>query len=67
MSVVLFAIGVALIQWIAKMFGGRGTFEQLAYTFGAIQAPFYLISAVFALLGAIIFVVILRLIGGRRA
>jgi hypothetical protein len=56
MAVVLFAIDVALVQWIAKMFGGRGTFEQLAYTFGAIQAPFYLISAVFALLGAIPFV-----------
>ncbi len=55
-TVVFFAIGVALIQWIAKMFGGKGTFDQLAYTFGAIQAPFYLVSAVFSLLAAIPFV-----------
>jgi len=55
-TVVFFAIGVALIQWIAKMFGGRGTFDQLAYTFGAIQAPFYLVSAVFSVLAAIPFV-----------
>ena len=29
-SVVFFAIGVGVIQFIAKMFGGQGTFEQLA-------------------------------------
>ncbi len=55
-SVIFFAIGAALVQWVAKMFGGRGTFDQLAYTFGAIAAPFYLVSTVFALLGAIPFV-----------
>ena len=55
-AVVFFAINAALVQWIAKMFGGRGTFDQLAYTFGAIQAPFFLISAVLSLLGAIPYV-----------
>ncbi len=53
---IFFAIGAALIQWIAKMFGGKGTNDQLAYNFGAIAAPFYLISTVFVLLGAIPYV-----------
>ena len=36
---IFFAIGTALVQWIAKMFGGKGTNDQLTYTFGAIAAP----------------------------
>jgi hypothetical protein len=52
-TIVFFAIFVAIVQWIAKMFGGRGTFDQLAYAFGAIFAPTYLISTIFVLLGAI--------------
>ncbi len=55
-GVIGFAIIVALVQWIAKMFGGRGNFNQLAYVFGAIAAPATLISAIFTLLGAIPFV-----------
>lgn len=54
--VIFFAIFVALVQWIAKMFGGHGTFDQLAYAFGAIAAPFYLIASVFILLSAIPYV-----------
>jgi Yip1 domain len=54
--VIFFAIGTALIQWIAKMFRGKGTNDQLTYSFGAITAPFYLISTVFVLLGAIPYV-----------
>jgi len=55
-ATIFFAIGVALIQWVAKMFGGHGTFDQLAYTFGAIAAPFAIISGVLSALGAIPFV-----------
>jgi len=55
-TTLFFALGTAIIQWIAKMFKGRGTFDQLAYTFGAIVAPYTLISTVFILLGAIPFV-----------
>jgi hypothetical protein len=51
-----FAIGVAIIQWIAKMFGGTGTFDQMAYTFAAISVPYSLVSAVFILLSAIPYV-----------
>ena len=55
-TVVSFAIGTAIIQWVAKLFGGKGTFGQLAYVFAAILAPFYLINIVFTLLSAIPFV-----------
>jgi hypothetical protein len=48
-----FAIGVAIIQWIAKMFGGRGNSEQLAYAFSAILTPFLFISGVLTLLSAV--------------
>ena len=52
-SVVFFALGVGVFQLIARMFGGRGTFEQLAYALAAIVTPFYLISGVLTLLSAI--------------
>jgi hypothetical protein len=52
-SVLFFAITVAIVQWIAKMFGGQGSYNQLAYAFGAITAPYMLISSVFTLLSAI--------------
>jgi hypothetical protein len=55
-STVFFAIGVAIVQWIAKMFGGKGTFNQLAYTFASISVPYSLVSSVFVLLSAIPFV-----------
>jgi Yip1 domain len=53
---VFFAIGVAIIQWIARMFNGKGTFDQMAYTFAAISVPYSLVSSVFILLSAIPFV-----------
>jgi hypothetical protein len=43
-SVIGFAIGVAIIQWIAKMFGGTGTFDKLAYGIAAISVPLSLVS-----------------------
>lgn len=52
-SVVFFALGVGVFQLIAKMFGGRGTYEQLAYALAAIVAPFYLFSGVLTLFSAI--------------
>jgi hypothetical protein len=55
-SVVLFALITGIVQLIAKMFGGRGTFDQLAYALAAILTPFYLVSSVITLLGAIPFV-----------
>lgn len=55
-SVVLYALIIGLIQVVAKMFGGRGTFDQMAYAGAAILTPFYLISTVLTLLAAIPFV-----------
>ena len=50
---VLFAIVVGVVQLIARMFGGTGTFDQLSYAIAAIVAPFYLVSSVLTLLSAI--------------
>jgi hypothetical protein len=52
-AVVGFTIGVAIIQWTAKLFGGVGTFAKLAYAVGAVNAPIGLISMVLAPLGAL--------------
>ncbi len=58
-GVIFFAIGVGLIQWVAKLFGGTGSFEKLAYTFSAIMVPISVISAVLTILGLIPFIGIL--------
>lgn len=55
-SVVMFALVTGIVQFLAKSFGGRGTFDQLAYTFAAITTPFALISGILTLLSAIPFV-----------
>ena len=54
-----FAISVALIQWVAKLFGGTGSFDKLAYAFSAVYLPYSVITAVLTLLGIIPFVGIL--------
>jgi hypothetical protein len=58
-SVIVFAIVTALIQWVAKLFGGTGSFEKLAYTFSAIVVPYSIVSAVLTLVGIIPFIGIL--------
>ena len=55
-SVIVFAIVVGIVQFLAKMFGGTGTFDQLAYALAAISTPFALISGVLSLLSAIPFI-----------
>lgn len=55
-STVFFAIGTLIVQWIAKMFGGTGTNDQLAYTLSAILTPYLIISGLLTLLSAIPFV-----------
>jgi len=52
-ATLLFAIGMYIVQWIAKMFGGRGTPDQLAYAMASIAAPYSIIAGVFTLLTAI--------------
>jgi len=55
-SVVVFALVTGIVQLIAKMFGGRGTFDQVAYALAAIVAPFYIVSSLLTLLSAIPYV-----------
>jgi Flp pilus assembly pilin Flp len=56
LSVLFFAIFVAIIQWIAKLFGGTGTYDKLLYAMAAISVPFTLVSSLLILLGVIPFV-----------
>ena len=55
-SVVFFVIFAGVVQWVAKMFGGTGTFDQMIYVFAAITVPFTLVSSVMTLLAAIPYV-----------
>jgi hypothetical protein len=54
--VLFFALGVAIVQWIAKLFGGTGTYDKLLYAFAAITVPFTIVSSLFLLLSAIPYV-----------
>ncbi|MEW5830302.1 MAG: Yip1 family protein [Chloroflexota bacterium] len=59
LGVLSFAITVGIIQWVAKLFGGIGSFEKLAFVMAAISVPVSLISALFSLLSLIPYVNIL--------
>ncbi len=48
-----FAIWIFIIQWIAKMFGGRGTNDQMAYAAAAILAPYSIVAGILSLFSAI--------------
>ena len=56
LGVLFFAIGVGIVQWVAKMFKGTGTFSQLAYTMAAVSVPFTLVSSILTPFGSIPFV-----------
>jgi hypothetical protein len=49
----VFALAVGIVQLIARMFGGRGTFDQLAYAIAAVVAPFSIVSGLLSLLSAV--------------
>lgn len=55
-AVIFFAISTGLVQWVAKLFGGVGTFDKLAYAFSAIFVPYSVITAVLALFSIIPYV-----------
>ena len=55
-SVVFFAAFTGIVQWVAGLFGGKGSFEKLAYVFAAITVPFTLIVAVLTLLTVVPYV-----------
>jgi hypothetical protein len=53
LSVIGLAIGVAIMQWIAKLFGGTGSFEKLAYGLAAITVPVTLVTMFLTPLSAV--------------
>jgi hypothetical protein len=55
-STLFFAIGVFIVQWLAKMFGGRGTADQLAYAMASISAPYAIVAGILSLFAAIPYV-----------
>jgi hypothetical protein len=55
-SVLFFALSTAIIQWIAKLFGGLGTYDKMLYAMAAITVPFTLVSSVLSLFSAIPFI-----------
>jgi len=55
-ATLFFAIGTAIIQWLAKMFGGQGNNGQLAYALAAILTPFSIVTGLLSLLSAIPFI-----------
>ncbi|HLA08657.1 MAG TPA: YIP1 family protein [Anaerolineales bacterium] len=46
LGVVFFAMGVGIVQWVARLFKGTGTYSQLAYTMAAVSVPFTLVSSI---------------------
>ena len=53
LSVIGLAISAAIIQWIAKLFGGTGSFEKLAYGLAAITVPVTLVTMFLTPLSAV--------------
>jgi hypothetical protein len=53
LSIIGLAIGAAIIQWIAKLFGGTGTFEKMAYAIAAITVPVTLVTMFLTPLSAV--------------
>lgn len=47
------SLSTALFQWVAKLFGGVGSFEKLIYPIAAITLPMTIVSAAFSLLSSI--------------
>jgi hypothetical protein len=56
LAVLFFALYTAIVQWIAKLFGGLGTYDKLLYVFAAISVPVSLVTLVLTMFSAIPFV-----------
>lgn len=46
LSVLFFALGAAIVQWIAKLFGGIGTYDKLVYSMAAFTVPVTFVTMV---------------------
>jgi len=56
MGVLFFAVDIAIIQWVAKMFKGTGSYNQLVYAVAAFAAPISLVSGLVGGLSVIPFI-----------
>ena len=56
-AVIGFAISTSIVHATARFFGGQGTFDKLAYAFGAIAVPVSLVSALMVPLNVLPFAV----------
>ena len=55
-ATLVFAVWVAVVQWLARMFGGTGNYDRLAYALAAIAAPYSILAGILSLFGAIPYV-----------
>lgn len=55
-TTLFFAIWVAVVQWLAGMFGGRGSYDRLAYAIASIAAPYSILVGILTLFSAIPYV-----------
>ena len=55
-GVLFFALNTAIVQWVAKMFKGTGSYNQLIYAIAAFTAPIMLVSGVISALTLIPFI-----------
>jgi hypothetical protein len=52
-GVFFYALEIAITQWVAKLFKGTGTYNQLIYSVAAFMAPMMLVSSLISALGMI--------------
>ncbi len=55
-ALLIYTLEIAIVQWVAKMFKGVGSFDKLLYAFAAFTAPLSLVSAAFSIFSIIPFV-----------
>lgn len=55
-ATLVFGISVFVIQWLAKMFGGTGTYDQLAYALASIGAPYAILVGILSPFSAVQYV-----------
>jgi hypothetical protein len=56
LALLFFAIDIAIIQWVAGLFKGSGTYNQLVYAVAAFSAPISMVSGLMAGLAVIPYV-----------
>lgn len=55
-GLLIYALEVAIVQWVAKLFKGTGSYNQLIYAFAAFTAPLTLVSGVLSAFSLIPFI-----------